>query len=121
MLAFSVIRTFCSTDNERLLKGRLLEQPRSANCDAILHAAYGPTARTWLKLYRIPYSACGCYGDFDSPQDRQPRSSIKASLKMRMNRNKRAEEIEAQAYLASIGINEKMASHPSHLEFLHPV
>lgn len=30
-----------------------------------------------------------------------------------------ADEVDVQAYVASMDVNEKMASHPSHLEFLH--
>jgi hypothetical protein len=111
---------YCSNDCQRLFKGSILDQSGTSNIDAVLRAAYTTTAKTWQRLYRIPYSTCGCYGVPEIEQRAPKSSSFKEKLKSKIAGRTTGEVDPAwDSFMAQVSVNEREASHPSSLEFNH--
>lgn len=110
-------------DIQRLFKGQILDQSGIVNRPAALHAAYTPTAQAWSKSHGIPYSTCGCYTVKKNTEGSKKPMSMKERIKAKMNgtTEKELTETSSSAYVATLDINEREASHPSSLEFHHRV
>jgi hypothetical protein len=87
-----------------------------------MHAAFNPTAQAWSKLYGIPYSTCGCYTVDQTVAGPKKPMSMKEKIKAKMGGAsvKEPTEISSLAYITNRDVNERLASHPSSLDFHHP-
>lgn len=87
--------------------------------NAALHAAFNTTAKTWQRLYKIPYSMCGCYGPPEVEEAVSKSSTFKDKLKAKVAGKTQQVHPTRDDFIAQVSIDEREASHPSSLDFHH--